>query len=444
MEVLIVEDDLISRDMLKKPLTQMGHQVVEAGNGQQAWRLLKKRPIQVVITDWMMLEMDGLELCRNIRGERLDRYIYIIVVTSKDSNKDLIEVFKCGADDYITKPFNPDELKGRIMAGARVIDHEDRHRAIKKRLSEDSKNERIKSALGEMEKTQAQMLQQMLQSEKMASIGQLAAGIAHEINNPTGFISSNLRTLQDYQNDFTSMVVKYRDFIKMVRALPQIEGQNGDLHEAVGELEALEKKIDIDFLMEDMVDLVSDCREGADRIKRIVLDLKNFAHPGDDRFHSIDINSGLESTLNVVHNELKYKATVERVFGDIPEVQGCPQQLNQVFMNILINAAQAMEKKGSIKVETRAAKGMVEVMISDTGCGIPPDHITKIFDPFFTTKEVGRGTGLGMNIAYNIIQKHQGTIDVESEIGNGTTFTIRLPVTVEGEAAPAADATPDK
>ena len=166
----------------------------------------------MVITDWMMPEMDGIELCRNVRGERFDHYIYIIVVTYKDHRKDLIEVFTCGADDYITKPFDPEELKARLMTGLRVIDLEERHKAIEHNLSDEDKSELLRSALEELEKTQAQIFH----SEKMASIGQLAAGVAHEINNPTGFISSNLKTLQGYQIDIKTLFEKYRDLIATI------------------------------------------------------------------------------------------------------------------------------------------------------------------------------------------------------------------------------------
>ncbi len=161
-------------------------------------------------------------------------------------------------------------------------------------------------------------------------------------------------------------------------------------------------------------------------IFQTVIDLKDFAHPGEQKLKYVDINRNLDSTLNVVWNELKYKTTVTKDYGDLPEVQCYPQQLNQVFVNILVNAAQAIEKQGEIKIRTRALDGKVEIKISDTGVGIPEKSLSKIFDPFFTTKEVGKGTGLGLNVAYNIIQKHKATIDVQSEVGKGTTFSIRL------------------
>ncbi len=165
-----------------------------------------------------------------------------------------------------------------------------------------------------------------------------------------------------------------------------------------------------------------------ERVTKIVADLKDFAHIDKAELEHADINRGIESTLNIVWNELKYKAEVIKDLGDIPLVKCYPQQLNQVFTNILINAAHAIEKKGEIRISTTADNGHVEIKISDTGSGIPPDVIPKIFDPFFTTKDVGKGTGLGLNVAYNIIEKHKGTIDVESEVEKGTEFRIRIPV----------------
>jgi signal transduction histidine kinase len=191
---------------------------------------------------------------------------------------------------------------------------------------------------------------------------------------------------------------------------------------------ALEDEIDMDFILGDMKSLIEESREGTERIKKIVLDLKDFAHPGEDKLQSADINQCLESTLNVVWNEIKYKATVTKAYGDLPIIQCHPHQLNQVFMNLLVNAGQAIEKKGKIKIATRADNGYVEIEINDTGAGIPKENLSKIFDPFFTTKQVGKGTGLGLNVSYNIIKEHKGTLYVTSTVGKGTTFTIRIPV----------------
>lgn len=274
----------------------------------------------------------------------------------------------------------------------------------------------------------AELERQLLQSEKMASIGQLAAGVAHEINNPTGYVSSNLTTLSDYQNDIQSIIKEYRALIEDLNITVARDRLSSSAKEKVARILSLESEIDIDFIMDDVSALIGDCKEGTERIKKIVLDLKDFAHPGEDDLKMVDINKGIESTLNVVWNELKYKAEVVKNYGDIPHIAGYPHQLNQVFMNILVNAAQAIEKKGIITILTSTGESHVEICISDTGPGIPAENHVKIFEPFFTTKEVGKGTGLGLNVAYNIIKKHNGTIDIESEVGKGATFKIQIPI----------------
>ena len=294
----------------------------------------------------------------------------------------------------------------------------------KYRLLAESLEVEVGKKAQEIEKTQVLLVQQ----EKMASVGLLAAGVAHEINNPMGFISSNLNTLESYEKDLRSLIDQYSALVSGLKeeAMATEEGR-ASISEKLGRITALGKDIDIDFILDDIPNLMKECREGCERIKKIVIDLKDFAHPGEDKLKSADINIGLDSTLNVVWNELKYKAMLTKNYGDLPMVRCYPQQLKQVFMNLLVNAAQAIEKKGAIKIATRGADGYVEIKISDTGSGIPKEHVSKIFDPFFTTKEVGEGTGLGLNVVYNIIKKHKGSIDVESEVGKGTTFTIRIP-----------------
>jgi PAS domain S-box-containing protein len=264
----------------------------------------------------------------------------------------------------------------------------------------------------------------LMQSEKMASIGQLAAGVAHEINNPTAFVSSNLGTLGQYITDLISLMRQYRELLTVI----QNDGKDGRLSAKMEQILALEKEVDIDYVLDDVYSLVEESQEGTERIKKIVMDLKDFAHPGEDQLKPADINKNLDSTLNVVWNELKHKATVRREYGAIPPIPCIPQQLNQVFLNLLVNAAQAIPEKGEICIRTQSENGYVEIQISDTGEGIPPENLPKIFDPFFTTKDVGKGTGLGLHVAYSIVKRHNGTIDVKSEVGKGTTFTVRLPL----------------
>lgn len=275
---------------------------------------------------------------------------------------------------------------------------------------------------------QRQLEAQILQAEKMASIGQLAAGVAHEINNPVGFMSSNMHTMEDYHESIHKFFTRYHDFLSELKNGSIEYHENSSAQEKIREIELLEKDLDLKFILDDCPHLIHESQEGAQRIKNIVSDLKNFAHPGNEKRQWADINRCIESTLNIVWNELKYHVNVIKNFDDLPEIECHPQQLNQVFMNLFVNAAQAIEEKGQIKIRTGTENGHIEIKISDTGMGIPQENISKIFDPFFTTKSVGKGTGLGLNVSYNIIKKHNGTIAVESDVGKGTTFTIRLPV----------------
>ncbi|MCD4720243.1 MAG: response regulator [Desulfobacula sp.] len=420
MKVLIAEDDYVSRLLVKKAVNKIGHDVLEAENGKLALQLFLEHKPDMIISDWMMPEMDGIELCRRIRASDKKTYSYIMLLTAKDKMTDLVEVFEAGADDYIIKPFKPDELRSRIKTGERIVKLESEHHELQEELI--GKNKKLDETLANLKMTQSQILQ----AEKMASIGQLAAGVAHEINNPIGFISSNLDALNDYMEDLGVLVNHFQKLEKTVKDANQ-DNLSIEIKQQIQTISEFEEQIEIEYLKNDIPELLKDCREGTDRVGKIVGDLKSFAHPGNDEQMLIDINKGLESTLNVVNNEIKYKATITKNLGDIPMVEGYPQKLNQVFMNILVNAAQAIKEKGEIKIQTKKEGRYVVISISDTGCGIKKEHLSKIFDPFFTTKEIGKGTGLGMNIAYNIIKEHKGKIDVKSIAGKGTIFTIILP-----------------
>lgn len=262
-----------------------------------------------------------------------------------------------------------------------------------------------------------QMQGQIIQQEKMASIGQLAAGVAHEINNPMGFITSNLTSLGKYADRLDEYIA----------ALLQSIGECPN-HPGTEELDKLRQKLKVDYIISDVRELVNESLDGANRVRRIVQDLKSFSRVDQVECCRINLNELLDTTINIAWNELKYIATLERDFGDIPDIFCYPQQLNQVFLNLLVNAAQAMEKQGNIVVRTWGCNSNVYASVSDTGKGMP-EHVQKcIFEPFFTTKEVGKGTGLGLSISADIIRKHGGEINVASEVGVGTTFTVMLPV----------------
>ncbi len=256
---------------------------------------------------------------------------------------------------------------------------------------------------------------QLLQSEKMASIGQLAAGVAHEINNPVGFVNSNLGTLQNYINKMLRLLVAYEQIEKNL------------LDEALEEIKMLKAELDIEFLREDIGNLLSESLDGLQRVKQIVRDLKDFSHVDKAAREWAQLETGLDSTLNVVWNELKYKAKVVKEYGDTPKIECMPSQLNQVFMNLLINAVHAIEDHGQITIRSGYNEKDVWVEVEDTGKGIAPEHLGRIFEPFFTTKPVGKGTGLGLSLSYSIVKKHDGRIDVSSEVGKGSVFRVSLP-----------------
>ena len=260
---------------------------------------------------------------------------------------------------------------------------------------------------------------QLLQSEKMASIGQLAAGVAHEINNPIGFVNSNMGSLQTYMQDIFDLLDAYVDAEPVLQQSPA----------TAQAILALKAKIDLPFLRGDIVSLLQESAEGLDRIKKIVQDLKDFSHVDRAEWQQADLHRGIDSTLNIVNSEIKYNAEIVKQYGELPLVECLAAQLNQVFMNMLVNASHAMEEtRGKITIRTGTLDGHVWLEFADTGKGIAPENLKRIFDPFFTTKPVGKGTGLGLSLSYGIVEKHHGRIEVASEPGKGTAFKIILPI----------------
>ena len=269
-------------------------------------------------------------------------------------------------------------------------------------------NERreLEQLLGKVEEAQ----QQLLQSEKMAAIGQLAAGVAHEINNPIGFVNSNLSTLKSYSGSLFSVISAY---------------ETGD----AAAIEKARQAADLEFLREDLPSLLNESQDGLVRVTKIVQNLKDFSRVDQAEHQQADLNAALESTLNVVWNELKYKAEVIRDLKAIPAVDCVPAQINQVFMNLLLNAAQSIPQHGQIHVRSGCENEHVWFDIEDSGIGMTEETRRRIFEPFFTTKPVGKGTGLGLSISYDIIvKKHGGRMDVRSEPGKGSCFRIWLPL----------------
>ena len=298
----------------------------------------------------------------------------------------------------------------------------------------------IRAIVGELIKTNRDLKEvnsklsdaqsKLIQSEKLASIGQLAAGVAHEINNPIGFIFSNFGTLEQY----------LEDLFQMLDAYEQAEASVSD-GAALARIRSLKADLDIDYLKEDIPNLMRESRDGIQRVRKIVQDLKDFSRvDARQEWESVDLHAGIDSTLNIVNNEIKYKADVVKHYGALPEIQCLPSELNQVFMNLLVNAAHAITaERGTITISTGVDGPNVWVEVADTGAGIAQENLKRIFDPFFTTKPVGKGTGLGLSLSYGIVQKHSGRMEVHSELGVGTRFRVTLPIKHEEAATqPAA------
>ncbi len=305
------------------------------------------------------------------------------------------------------------ELEQRVAARTREL-----HEQIAVRegieVALKQRNADLEAANEELAGTQSQLLQ----SEKMASVGQLAAGVAHEINNPIGYIRSNLTSLQSYLADIFRLLQVYEPLELLIGPdTPQLQ-----------RLRAFKDSIELSYLQRDIPGLLSESLEGIARVDAIVRDLKDFSHVDEAEWQEVDIHHGLDSTLNVAAHEIKYKAEVVKAYGDLPLIECLPFQLNQVFLNLLVNAAHSIELRGRITIRTGTEKDDIWLQFSDTGKGIPAENLKRIFDPFFTTKPVGIGTGLGLSVSYGIIKKHGGSIDVRSGIDEGTTFTIRLPI----------------
>ncbi len=279
----------------------------------------------------------------------------------------------------------------------------------------------------------------VLQTEKMASIGQLAAGVAHEINNPMGFIHANLQQMAEYAGDLRQVWSRVEELLKWVES-----GDRGALERAAAELARHAEELDIGFVLQDLGKAIRESQEGSERIRHIVQDLRDFSHQDSGERVLADLNACLDSTANIVWPMMKHLVVLEKDYGELPSVPCYPMQLKQVFMNLLVNAYQAIEEvaakgddpawMGTVTLHTEADDDAVRIAIADTGAGIPAEHLDRIFDPFFTTKKVGAGTGLGLSTSFHIVRRHGGTMRVSSERGVGTRFEIQLPLLREAIA----------
>ena len=400
MRILIADDSLMMRRLLRMCLQSWQYEVVEAEDGAQAWEFFQQGDFPLVLTDWMMPEMDGLELIRRIRSCDSRGYVYIILLTAKSEKEDLVVAMDAGADDFLAKPFDQDELRVRMREGERII-------GLEQTLVQQNR---------QLRETQAALVQ----SEKLASLGQLAAGMAHEINNPVAYITNNLAVLN-------------RDVRSVIEVLQMYRSGQDALERAdpalAAEVARLVEECDLAWVQENVPRLFDASLEGLRRVRDIIINLRDFARLDEAELDELDLNAALASTVEVLRHEIEEKQiSLRTCFGELPQVVCHPGKINQVFHILLLNAIQASESKGTIELRTAASGNEALVDVQDQGCGIDATHLPRIFEPFFTTKPVGRGTGLGLSICYGIISDHGGSIEVDSQVGRGSTFRVRLPL----------------
>jgi two-component system NtrC family sensor kinase len=405
----------------------------QEGLGKLTQALQESRPYALAFVDMRMPEgWDGAQTIEHLWQEDPRLQVVVCTAYSDYSWDELLD--RLQAHDrllILKKPF--DNIEVQQMANTLLTKWEMTERAFVQ-MSHlehlvDQRTHEFKQASEALQREideRKQLESQLVQSEKLASLGQLAAGVAHEINNPIGFISSNLGSLEGYFKQLQEMLDAYREAEEVIAS-----------NEVIERLGQLRERIELEFLREDIPLLIKESKEGINRVGQIVKDLKDFSRvDSNQEWQWTNLQQGIESTLNIVANELKYKADVVKAYQPLPDIECLPSQINQVIMNLIVNASQAMgPQRGTITLRTGVEGERVWIEVADTGCGIAPDSLKKIFDPFFTTKPVGQGTGLGLSLSYGIVKKHRGDISVRSELGVGSTFRVELPIHQTNSAA---------
>ncbi|MET3131367.1 two-component system NtrC family sensor kinase [Oxalobacteraceae bacterium GrIS 1.11] len=436
-----VQNEREVEDTLARTLSQLQATLESTGNGILVvdWqgrigsmnRLFSK---MWAIPDALLLAQDDAAIVEFIAAAVLESAVCrarLRDIVAAQETEDLFQLkdgrfFECVSrpqylgERIIGRVFGYNDITERKLAEAALRDSRDQLEArVASRTADlqmanatlNTEKARQAELIGKLEAAQ----NQLLQSEKMATIGQLAAGVAHEINNPVSFVNSNLGALQRYTDGM----------LKLLAAYACVESALND--DMLRDIKQLKQEIDVAFLSEDIGNLLTESLDGLQRVKNIVQDLKDFSHVDESERQWADLEAGMESTLRVVWNELKYKAEVRKEYGAIPQIECLPSQLNQVFMNLLVNASHAIVERGVITIRSGHEGDEVWIEVEDSGAGIEPRHLGRIFEPFFTTKPIGKGTGLGLSLSYGIVQKHGGRIEVSSEVGKGSLFKIVLP-----------------
>lgn len=437
LKILLLEDNSDDAELIHNELVLSGfHAQVEHVEDRDSFLRALDREPDVILSDFSLPSFDAISALEIVRSKQ--ELTPFIIVSGVLTDEAASQAIRQGAWDYL--------LKDRLGRLGSSIRHALREREMRREREEaqnrlEDVHRRLESAFSQLQVAHDQLEDayeqlkenqaQLVQAEKMSSLGQLTAGIAHEINNPVGFVRSNLERLADYAGVFTALIDAYE------RAEQRItEGgldADGSLAPFFDDVHRLRGERKVNFMREDIHVLIAESCTGVEQITEIVQGLRDFSRIDEPDFQPANVNDGIEATLRLIWNELKYRFEVRTDLGDLPNIDCHPGQLNQVFMNLLLNAAQATPDRGALTIETEAEEETVVVRIADTGEGIDPAVLPRIFEPFYTTKPVGKGTGLGLSISYGIIKRHNGEISVDSKPGVGTTFTIRLPIRQNNE-----------
>jgi two-component system NtrC family sensor kinase len=412
--ILVVDDTQANLRVLFDLLNREGFRVSCATGGQTALERLESFLPDLILLDVMMPGIDGFEICRRIKANPDTQDIPIIFMTALSDSVDKVKGLTLGAVDYITKPIHHEEVLARIQLHLKL---HHLNQTLEQRVAE--RTAALNQTLEQLKQAQITLVQ----SEKMSSLGQLVAGLAHEINNPVNFIHGNINYIDKYANNLLEMLHFYQQ--EYSNPTPAIQEKAEEL--------------DLDFIGEDLVKLMNSMKMGTQRIQGLVLSLRNFSRLDEAQCKYVDIHEGLESTLVILQYRLKAKHNLPTIqivkdYQKLPKIECYPSQLNQVFMNILTNAIDALEDSDiaspTITIRTSVVDHQcISVSITDNGVGIPESIRSKLFNPFFTTKPVGKGTGLGLPISYQIIvEKHHGKIECSSSLGQGTEFVVKIPV----------------
>lgn len=408
--ILVVDDTPTNLQILFDLLSEHGYRVAIAKNGETALQRLQISQPNLILLDVMMPGIDGFETCQRLKANPGTEDIPVIFMTALSDSVDKVKGLSLGAVDYITKPIQNEEVLARIRVHLQL---RNANLALKRRTEE------LNQALEELKQAQLHLVQ----GEKMSALGQLVAGIAHEINNPVNFIHGNLTYVKEYTQDLLGFVQLYQKHYP----------------EPVEEIQERAEEVDLEFLQADLLKILGSMEVGSDRIRDLILSLRNFSRLDEAEFKAVDLHTGIDSTLLILQHRLKSKPDFPAIqvikdYAHLPQVECYPSQLNQVFMNIISNAIDALEASAiaspSITIRTSIIDAnWVEIGITDNGVGISESFRSKLFDPFFTTKPVGKGTGLGLSISYQIVtEKHGGEIECYSTVGQGTEFIVKIPV----------------